>query len=203
MPRPSTGVPAIRFLLPLAALVGVTVAACDLSVDRSRSSSPTTTSAAPTPTSTSTTATTTAPTSRPLPAGGGVDLVRQPCAALTQDQAAVLGAQAAGEPIALDSDLACRWLFGTAIVAFLPSPDSDLTADPSLQRRTSPTTIGGHAARTGIQGTDAANCIVLVSLGGGQSFELMLIPNGPGPRGHALCDGLGTDVAAAVLTNLP
>lgn len=113
-----------------------------------------------------------------------------------------LGAQAEGEPIDLDSDLACRWLFGAAIVAFIPSPNSDLTADASLQRRTSPTTIGGHAARTGIQGTDAANCIVLVSLGAGQSFELMLIPGGAGPRGHALCDGLGTDVAAAVLANV-
>lgn len=188
-----------RFLPPLLAAFAMSTTAC-----YSASGGPV---AAPLPTTVPTpaAASTTTTASGSMPAtvdGAAVDLVRQPCTAISQADASPLGIQVDGTEIDLSGVLSCQWVAAIAIVALKPYPTTDRTADPAVQSRSSPTRINGHQARTGIQGTDPENCIVTVSSGVGQSFQLMLIASGA-VRGHDLCDALGLGFAAAVLGHLP
>lgn len=200
MPTPRT---ARRFLPPLLAALAMSTTACySASGGPVANPTSTTTTAVTTSTAASTTTTTESGSMPATVDGAAVDLVRQPCAAIGPADATALGLQGPGSEIDLSGVLSCRWMAGIAIVALKPYPTTDITVDPAMQNRTSPTQINGYQARTGIQGTDVKNCLVLVSTGAGQSFELMLLASGT-VQGHDLCDALGIGFASAVLSHLP
>ncbi|MBF9134621.1 DUF3558 family protein [Plantactinospora sp. S1510] len=152
-----------------------------------------------TPAPTVTTSAETAPPSTVAasPAATLVELARQPCRALDQQDSGKLGIIIEGSETDLDGR-SCQWGTATGLVAFTPYPSVDQTAAQEF-RHLKQTTIDGRRAVAGT--TTRGGCTTLVAIGARQSFRLIASPLGEDTAGSKSCP-LNTTFATAILAHL-
>lgn len=148
-------------------------------------------SAPPPATTTNTTTTTTTP--EPDRPATMADLAKDPCAALTEDNAAALGVVAGGdEPDPTDPE-ACSWVAAPTIVMFKAYPATDVVPEYAAKPGAVPLTVGGQPAT---QITVETSCFTHVTVAASQSFRVAASGDAGDP-----CQAT-VNFATAILANL-
>jgi hypothetical protein len=120
-------------------------------------------------------------------------LVEDPCAAITDEDAAALGVSSQGTLMPSDPGT-CTWPAPGGIVGFAAFPDRDETAGMAAKPGAQPITVAG---KTAVRLTVDTSCFTFVTVADGQSFRV----DGSGDPSVDMCE-MTQRFAAAVVANL-
>lgn len=120
------------------------------------------------------------------------DLAKDPCAALSKDAAAAVGAVAGGNEPDPTDPAQCSWVVPPAVVLVKAFGARDVVPEYAAKPGAVPLTVGGRPATQIVVGQ---SCFTHVTAGPDQSFRV-------GANGDGDSCALTVEVATAVLANL-
>jgi hypothetical protein len=131
------------------------------------------------------------------------ELAQHPCLAVSESDGAadkLYIAIEGAETTVRGDPTSCQWGAVGGLVSFTPYTSTDLTKDPRFRNLTHKT-VAGHRARVGTFQDDGSAAMV-VAVGAGQSFQLIVTSFGAGaPQGPGTV-GLAENFAEVIVSHL-